>query len=206
MGTYGVHSGVYDAKNVKVGGKYVANSRVVYARDFQLLQSGGVVSTTTPAKEDAIGSVGSVSSLAFDSGADNGAKLIEIVPGTLGSNVGMDVTVYWTSSGVGHGRGEGVVWDIDYRTFTKFSSGVDIYGYTYTISGTTSNATTTGYFYPWDDVLSGALCSTTIRIPKSGVKANSVVEMLLYRDVGEAADNFLYPAHLIGATIEYVEA
>jgi len=214
MGKYGVHSGIGEAKRLKVDGKYVPNAKMLRYLDFKTNFINGKTAASASGMQTTAGE--GIRAYVFGSAADAALRFEEIVPENIPRNARMDVTVYYTASGTAVGgnqvyTGSGIVWDIDYKAVDLFTSGTTVFNYNYILSGAYSNATATG---SWGyqstsgssiGTLSGTVSSATITIPASKVRANSYIHMILYRDVGESADDFSYSAFLICGKVEYVD-
>lgn len=213
MGKYGVHSGTGEAKRLKADGKYVPNAKMLRYLDFKTDFINSKTAASAAGVSVATGE--GVRAYAFSPVADTALRFEEIVPENIPRKARMNVTVYYTASGSATGNasyvGSGIVWDIDYKSVDLFTSGTSVYNCNYLLSSAYSNATGLG---SWGyqstsgsttTSLSGTVSSAIVTLPASAVRANSYIHMILYRDVGESADDFSYSAYLICGKLEYVE-
>lgn len=194
----GMTSGKVHGRTVTADGKFVANSIWLPANQFQTTFISGtaaIVSSTNLAEY----------TYAFNASADNSIGFSYVVPTNIQADTKLNVTVYWTSSGV-VANDDGVVFDIDYWNFSKSVSGVEVNGVYYILSGVADlaplgNTTVTGIHR----AISGALNNSILTVPAIDVKASEYVRCEFFRDTSESADDLTATAHVIGLLLEFVD-
>lgn len=200
MGRFGFHSGSVKSKNVQINNKFVQNRKVVLPEEMNItgLNKTGASLTT-------FGESSQLTTYSFGEVADSAVGYREVIPDSVVEKTGIDVTLYWTCSGV-LVDSTGVVWDLEYRVTDVLTSGISVGGLEYGISGAFTNVTATTIYPLYDGVLSGSITTTKLSIPKAAVRTDSIIQMVVFRDVGESADTRNGSVHLIAMEIAYVDA
>jgi len=197
----GMRSGKLIGKAARLNGQYIHTTDTYTAADLQGddFALSGVYNTI----------VSGVDVLGWSTTETAKARGTFVTPSGLPRNVKANINLYWTTSGVSTSD---VVWDVDYRAVSVIASGAyAVSGVNYVTSGITSNATTTHSFVSG---ISGsgigengltALQKTSVTIPATDIRADSLVLFGIYRDGDESADTLDGPVFLLAAEVEYVD-
>lgn len=211
MGNYGFHSGEGNAKTVKSGVGFLPNARVLYTKDFDTTYLRG----KSAAYMSGIGIIRGewIKTYSFREKVDQAVGFEELVPSNIPRGARLNVSLYFTCSGVNAATwaGSGVVWDIDYHVTSLLVSGTTVDRKYYTVgSGVYYNATDYANWEPLTQSgttsvnLSGTMSKALITIPAINVEPNSILKAVVFRDVSETNDNIEQEVHLICAKLEYV--
>jgi len=194
--------GTVIAKRAKIGGRQLPNSILLRAKDFDYpttMHLSGTITTLVAS---------GVSTFGWDNAALTGENKITtsyVTPNNLPADCKTEINLFWASSGVTSGS---VVFDIDYRVSSLFSSGTFASAtFNYTTSGVLSNATTTYNCLSGAGAYSsGFLQKSTVTIPATDTKAKSLNIIRLYRNTDETADTCAATVQFVLAEVSFVDA
>jgi len=212
MGKGKVHSGAGEFKEVRADDKFVCNREVIVLP--RLCTDHGLLHGKTAAVATGIAVSGPDSTITtpvyqFTDGEDRAVQFHTTVPSGLPADAQLVVRPYWTCMSGANTvlAASGVVWDVDYMIVpVSYSSGTINQPRTRFFSGTVSNATGTGYYQPQAEFYSGVVCGGAVTIPSSKILPDAHVNCVLFRDVGETADDLMQPAYLLCVVLEYTKA
>lgn len=200
----GFHSGLVEAERIKVGGTYLDERQFIKKEDFDTTYISGAAATASIVGTGAT----AVPVYSFTAGLNDQVAFRFVAPSSLKRNTKARLRVLWTKiSGAAFAAGD-VVWDAEYWAASVLTSGVEVAGRNYNISGAEARdglVTATTSYTQAAALVSGVINETVLDIPAKAVAPNDLVRVQLSRSNYKDADTLDDEVGLIGVLIEYVD-